>query len=234
MKKVIRISLLCLIALMMILPGCTAEEPGYVVTTSDSEVMVVDSDGDIILIDEDTRALTIISLEHHILHEGTAFISDIVDTVMSDGDNLTLTFRTMSAPIRAHMFFEFTTLVGGYLEVWEDVTWTTGTGVVVPIYNRKRETTMTDSGLLEDLTFTPVFTATNNILDGVGGINLASATQIHHLYAWGKKEKFPGGNIRETEGFILKPDTNYAVIFYAEGNGNTAQVILNWFEHAAH
>lgn len=234
MKKVIGASYLCLVALLVILTGCTAEEPGYVVATSDSEVMVVDSDGNIILIDEDTGALVALSLEHHIVHEGTAFISDTVDETLADGENITLVFRTMSAPTTAHMFFEFTTLIGGYLQVWEDATWTTGTGGPVPIINRKRETSMTNSGLLEDLTATPLFTASNNILEGIGGIDLTGATQIHHLYAWGKKEKFPGGNVRETEGFILKPDTQYAVIFVADGANNKAQVIVNWFEHAPH
>lgn len=222
---------------MVALPGCTAEEPGYIIVTDiegNPEVAIVDEDGDPISIDEESGALNTISFSHHVVHEGTAFLSDIFDEAMADGDNLTFVFRTMSAPDTAHMFFEFTTLVGGYLEVWEDVTWTTGTGVQVPIYNRKRETTMTDSGLLEDLTFTPLFMATNNVLEGVDGVNLGSATQIHHLYAWGKKEKFPGGNVRETEGFILKPDTQYAVVYFADGANNKAQVILNWFEHAPH
>ena len=219
---------------MMVLPGCTAEEPGYVITTSDSEIMIVDSNGDIILIDEDARALVVVSLEHHIVHEGTAFISDAVDLVMADGENITLVFKTMAASTEAHMFFEFTTLVGGNLRVWEDARWTTGTGGLVPIINRKREATMTDSGLLEDLTATPLFTATNNILEGIGGTNLTGATQIHHLYAWGKKEKFLAGNVRETEGFILKPDTQYAIIFTADGAANKGQIILNWFEHAPH
>lgn len=234
MKKVITISLLLVIALMGALLGCTAEEPGYVITNSDSKVMIVDSDGDIILIDEDVGALVSISLEHHIVHEGTAYMADTVDLVLADGENITLVFKTMTTPERVHMFFEFTTLVGGDLKVWEDARWTTNTGGLVPIYNRKREATMTDSGLLEDLTATPLFTATNNILEGVGGINLTNATQIHHLYAWGKKEKFLAGNVRETEGFILKPDTQYAIIFTAEGAANKGQIILNWFEHAPH
>ena len=234
MKKVIRISLLCLVTLMMVLPGCTAEEPWYGITLSDSEVMVVDSDGNIVLIDEDSRALVTVSLEHHIAHEGTGYISDTVDLVMADEALLILVFKTMSAPTRAHMFFEFSTLVGGNLRVWEDATWTTGTGGLLPIINRKRETSMVDSGILEDVTATPLFTATNNIIEKPAGLNTAGATQIHHLYAWGKREKFPAGNVRETEGFILKPDTQYAIVFTADGAANKAQVILNWFEHAPH
>lgn len=223
-KKSMCLALLLLLLLPLV--ACTEDSPGY--------MRVVDSDGNIILIDEDTGAITTISLSHHIVHEGAAFLSDTVDETLADSENITLVFRTMSTPETAHMFFEFTTLVGGHLRVWEDVTWTTGTGGLLPIVNRKRETTMTSSGFLEDLTATPVFTATDNILEGVGGLNTAGATQIHHIYAWGKKEKFPAGNVREAEGFILKPDTQYAVVFTAIGGANKAQIILNWFEHAAH
>jgi len=220
MKKALCFVLLLLLLLLLV--GCTADSPGY--------LLVIDSEGNILTIDETLGAITSLPYEHQLLHDGAAFMSYAVDETLADGENITLVFKTMALPPRVHMFVEFTTLGGGNIRIWEGVTWTTGTGNLNPIYNRLRDVTMVNSGVLEDLTTTPTFTATNNILEGVGGLNTAGAIEIYRIYAWGKKEKMLAVGSRDAEGFVLAPDTQYAVVFTATGGANKAQIILNWLE----
>jgi len=221
MKKL----LLLIITLVLILgSGCTVDSPGY--------MKVVDSNGNIITIDEDTGTLVTIDYNHIAVHNGEAFLSFTANESLSDAEIITLAFKTMPAGERAHMFIQYSTLVGGSVTVWEGATWTTGTGELNPIINRNREAGLAFSGILEDKTATPAFTATNNILEKVAGLNTAGATKIYTVYAWGKKEKLLPGNVFDTAGFTLKPATQYAVVFTAIGNGNKAQILLEWLEQS--
>ena len=185
---------------------------------------------DEVRLDAVTNSLVGITFPHYQVHQGDSFISDYVDDSMGDNDTIIFAFKTPTGTKRAHMWVEFTTLVGGDMQIWESPTWTTNTGSTHSIINRKRETSMSSSMLLEDKTATPAFTATNNVLLNPTGLNTGSATSIHHFYAWGKKEKLNAGNVRDTEEFVLKPDTQYAIVFTAEGGSNKAQLILNWYE----
>lgn len=220
MKKVIGIVILVLLLLSLV--ACTADSPGY--------IRVIDSDDDMLAINEDSGAIITFAYPHFAVHEGESFLVIAVDTVLDDGDLIILVFKTMLEAERAHMFMQFSTLVGGYVTVWEGVTWTTGSGGLNPIINRNREAGLAFSGLLEDLTATPAFTATNNILEKVAGLNTAGATDIYNVYAWGKKEKLMPGDVYDVQGFALKPDTQYAVVFTAVGAANKAQMILEWIE----
>jgi hypothetical protein len=191
-------------------------------------------DGSIVIsspIDDVSAAMTTISYPHHEVHEGSSFNSDAVDETMADDETIILAFKTMPGTKRAHMFFGFHTLVGGDLAVWEGATWTTSTGTLNPIINRKREASMNSSGLLEDKTATPTFTATNNILLNPTGLNTGSATKIHNPFAWGERKQLLAGGTREIEEYILKPDTQYAVVFTADGGSNKGQITLGWYEH---
>lgn len=170
-----------------------------------------------------------IDYPHHEVHGGSSFRADFVDISMSNTDTLILAFKTPTGTKRAHMTIQFDTLVGGHLKVWEAPTLDANSGTQQAILNRKRETSMTSSMLLEDTGLGNPFTATDNVISNPTG--LAGGTLLHEHYAWGKKEKFAGGGARDTEELILKPDTLYAVVFTAVGDSNAAQVFLDWYEH---
>lgn len=174
-----------------------------------------------------TGAVVGISYPHYEAHEGNAFICDYVDETLDDNATIELAFKTPAGTKRVHIWIEFSTLVGGDIRLLEAPTWTTSTGSQNSILNRKRLASMTSSGLLEDTAGS--FSATNNMV--LNPTSLAGGTVIHHIYAWGKKEKMQAGGARDSEEFILKPDTQYAVVFTADGASNKAQVILNWYEH---
>lgn len=201
-----------------------------------ARVFLLDKNGNPVGIDEVLRqddmskALVAITLPHARAHEGLSFFTDFVDEDMGDDATLIIAFRTMSAPLRVHMTGEFSTLIGGDIAVWEDPTWNTNTGTANPIVNRRREVTPKSSGLLEDKTVTPLFTATDNVLVNVVGLNTTGATRLHHFYAFGAQGRTARGGARDSEEIILKPDTQYALVFTADGANNKAQIILNWYE----
>ena len=95
---------------------------------------------------------------------------------------------------------------------------------------------MTQSGITEDKTATPAFSVTNNVLVDTLGLNTDTGdtqapVEIHTTYAWGEKGKVQaGGGGHDTE-LVLKPATQYAVLFTAIGGSNKAHVALDWYEH---
>lgn len=182
------------------------------------------------LIDGMTGATAVVTTAHLHLHEGGAFVFDYVDESMSNDDTIVLAFKTPPGTKRVHFFPEFSTLVGGDMQVYEDTFWTAGTGSAVSVINRKREDSMDSSIILENASSASAFIANNKIIVNPTGHDGSAASIIRRLYGWGKKEKF-NANGRDENEFLLKPDTKYAVVFTAEGGSNKAQVVLNWYEH---
>ncbi|KKK92318.1 hypothetical protein LCGC14_2704130 [marine sediment metagenome] len=215
------VGLLVVLSLLVVLGGCTQVDPGFAVVQTSAGVEI--------LVDVPTGAIAAITFEHSELHSGLSYTSDFVDEAMGIGDTIILVWKTPSAPTFVHAVPGFTTLVGGDLVLWENPTWTTGTGNLNPILNRRRDSANV-STVLEDLTATPAFTATDNLLANVAGLNTGAAIQIHRFHAWGKKDKLAAGGARDTEEWILNPDTQYALVYTADANNNKAQVIMNWYE----
>ncbi len=180
--------------------------------------------------DATTNAAINITFPHHAIHDGFAFITDTVDETLADNDEIILAFKTMAGIKRAHMILEFNTLVGGDLRLWEGPTWTAETGTLVPILNRKRLAVMASSGFLQDQS-QPTFVATDQMILNPNGFSTVPATSLHHLFAWGAQARFSGGIVRDANEWPLKPDTQYAAVFTADGGSNKAQVILNWYEN---
>lgn len=185
---------------------------------------------DDIRIDALTNAFIGLTHEHHHVHAGDSFVAGFTDNAMADNDTLIVAFLTPPGTQRVHMVIQFSTLVGGDIQVWEGATWTNRTGSLLPIINRKRETVMTAPGILEDQAQVG-FLASGNLIENPTGLGTGSATSIRRVYAWGKKEKFMAGGGRDSEEMLLRPATQYAIVFTAEGNNNKGQVELNWYEH---
>jgi len=170
-----------------------------------------------------------ISFAHHETHEGDAYVCDYADDTLGDGDTINIVFKTGATGKKVHLTLGFTTLVGGELALWEGATWDTNTGTLCPLINRNRNSANV-STVLEDLSATPAFTVTGNSLSNVTGLNTGGATKVHHLHAWGDK-KSPSIETVERKELILKLDTQYAIVFTADGGNNKAQVTPDWYEH---
>ncbi len=171
-----------------------------------------------------------ITFAHHEVHEGDAFISDFVDASLADTETIIMAFKTMSDPVNAHLITGMTTKAGGNVELWEAATWTAETGTETEIINRKRKGTPGSSGLLADVSQAS-FVAADVIVTNPTGLNIGSATSVHHIYSWGIQGQGTPGGGRDLREFILKADTTYAAVFTAIGGTNAGQIILNWYEH---
>lgn len=183
------------------------------------------------LIDGFTGAKARISMAHLHIHKKESFVFDYADENLGDNDTMILAFKTPVGTKRVHFFPEYSTLVGGDLRIYEDSYWTPGSGSAVSVVNRFREDSPTASVILENVTSASAFTATNKLIVNPTGIDNSAASTIQRSYAWGKKEKFAAGSIRDDNEFVLNPDTAYAVVFTAEGGSNKAHMNLNWYEH---
>jgi len=205
-----------------------------------AKVVFYDKDGNertldqILLMDEMSSSPVSITFPHHKIHNGDSFTTNFTDETLADAETIILAFKTATGKEKVHLFAFFSTLVGGSLNIWEGATWTTNTGVVNPIINRRRDENPKSSGMREDLTSTPTFMATGNILSNptlTGGVvTPTGATSLDKQYAWGERGKIGAGNLRDENEFILKPDTTYAIVFTAIGASNKAQINLNWYE----
>ncbi len=168
-----------------------------------------------------------IDVSHHEIHEGDSFTCNAIDLTLASAATMSLAFKTPSGTKRVHIFHRFVTLTGGHVEVTEGPTWTNQSGAKQAIYNRKREASMGSSGMLEDQAQAE-FVASNNMILEPGSIS--GGTVIHTSYAFGRKNQFTGAN-RETDELILKPDTQYTYKFTSDAADNSANMVLDWYEH---
>ena len=182
-------------------------------------------------IDDMSGAQIGVSFAHHECHDGDCFVADFADATMADTETIVLALKTMPDPKQMHLVMEFTTLVGGNLELCEGVTWTAETGTEVEIINRRRRASMDSSGLLANVAQAG-FVAADVLVANPTGLNTGSATCMHHIFAWGTQARGSTGGNRDIEEFINMADTAYSLMFTATGNSNAGQVIMNWYEHS--
>jgi len=156
------------------------------------------------------------------------FTVDAINLAMAATDTIALAFKTPPEQEKTiHIYQNFIALASGHMDIVEGPTWTTNTGLLVPIFNRYREATMDASIVLEDKTATPNFTATGNII--LDPTALTGGTILRTIYGFGKKDKAPSTR-DEAHGWILAADTTYAFLFTADDGSNKAQLTLNWAE----
>jgi len=199
-----------------------------------AEIKFIDKDGHIRTLDEILqlgREGSVVMLSHfeYEIHQGKAFTFNAVNETLGDTDTIIVAFKTAKG-VKVHLVAGFSTLVGGYGEIWEGPTWTTNTGTSTAVINRRRSKGAAPSTLLEDKTVTPNFTPTGKVLVNPTGLGTGSATSIWKRYAWGLTARFEGGEYRASNELTLKANSTYAVVFTAIGANNKAQIIMNWIE----
>jgi hypothetical protein len=180
------------------------------------------------VVDEMTDAAVGVSYAHHELHAGSSFVASVVNQLMADTETLSLAFKTPAGTKHAHLFAHFSTLVGGKLEIVEAPTWTAQTGTEVPIVNRKRVGTPNSSVLLANQAQAG-FVAADVVVKDMAGV--AGGTILPANYAFGQRSRIGAGETRANSEYILKPDTQYLILFTAIGANNMAQLVLDWYEH---
>ena len=233
MKKVIIASILLIIALMGVLSGCTADDPGPVTIIGTPEVMVVDSDGDIITIDSQTRVLAAIEYEHYNIHEGRSFSCWYLQDVSDTGDKTIITFRTSDTDKWIHLTATASATVMAHFRMYEAPVVTDNTGAPLAVYNRDRNSattsTIIDTSQAPDVANQATYFTEATMGDVVGGTELA-----HEHLGTGEGKKTLGGNTRGEQEWKLKQNTLYAFLLESvNDDDNTHIIILNWYEHTS-
>ncbi len=188
---------------MLMITGCTAEEPGYSV--------VVDSDGDAITVDVATGVFVTIEYEHYQIHEGNTFtVLEVTD--LGNGAERDILIVSPKTTEWAHLVWEIEHELETLIQFYRDTTYTAaGTGIVA--FNRDGNSTHTATTLVYHTpTITNVGTLVGTIQQGDG--------------------KKAGGSDRLSNEFILKQNTAYLIrITNLTVNNNLIFLKLNWYEH---
>ena len=222
---------LIILMIAALLTGCTEAEPGYVIISGDTEVMVVDSDGDIVTIDEATGAITIIQYEHHELHMGDSFSCWYEQTVSDIGDKSIINFRTANSARWLHITVTVSATFMAEVRILEAPAINDNTGASLAVYNRNR-----NSGTIAtviDTSQNPDVTGQATYFTEVTMGNVAGGTEILHEHlGTGEGKKTLGGMSRGAAEWILLPNTLYAFEIESTTNDDNVHVIvLNWYEH---
>jgi hypothetical protein len=176
-------------------------------------------------LDNLAKVLLVMPHSHHEIHEGHRYFVSISNSSMGINDTLVVAFKTGSAPKRMHVKFSFNALAAVHLDILEGPTWTQGTGTLVSLVNRRRDSA-NSSFLLEDQG-QPTFTASDKIIKDPTITD--SGTILPDGRSFGTKHG--GGGDFAADEFIFKPDTQYAIKITADIGSNGAQLEIDHYEH---
>ncbi len=208
MKKTGLISIL--LSIVLLLSGCTVQDPGFVVTNSDSKVQIVDSDGDNVLVDTVSRAIVTIEFEHGKIHEGDTFtILEVTD--LGNGAIRDILVVTPNTTKWAHLVWEIEHELETSIQFYIGTLYTdNGTAIIAFNRNGNSDTIATT------LTYhTPTIT---NVGTLIGIIQQGDGRRA-------------GGSDRLSNEFILKQNTAYLIrITNLTANNNLISLKLNWYE----
>ena len=177
----------------------------------------------------DNKEIPRISFEHKELHDGDMYMAYNDELTMQTTETINFAFKTPASTTKEiHMIIDFSTLVGGTLEVLEAATWTAQTGTAFVPINKNRLSSNTSEILGNETTTT--FTTANEIAYDVTTVLTTNATTIEFVRAAtaANKEQAP---VRAQRELILKSSTTYVIRFTAVGNSNSGFLRLVWYEH---
>lgn len=217
MKKLILLSGLLL---MLMVAGCTTEDPGYVIiddsdpvsvsVDGNPEVKVVDADGDIVTIDEATRAITTIEYEHHEIHEGNSYILYVVSHDLDNADTLDLTVITANTTRWMHTVWTAEGTSAIHIYLYEDAVTNVAGGALTAL-NRDRNSSNTASATFRE---GDTFTALGDL-----------------IWEWHTGDKKVGGAGGERDEYILKQGTQYLFRIQSEADNNKVSGQVDFYEH---
>ena len=162
---------------------------------------------------------------HAKMHEGDAYSASVVDTTLADTEFIDLCFKTPATKLM-HMTFDYKSLTGLKLEIFEGATWDAQTGTAVPVFNMYRDSANT-SGVLENRS-TAAFLASSELMSNP--TTPAGGTAILTDYLFGAANKLPEAGGSRVEQ-ILKAGTLYRIRLTSTAANNSGQIRVSWYEH---
>lgn len=173
-------------------------------------VILYDSSGNALDVDSLTKALVLISYEHHEVHEGKHFTTQNWQSVSGDGTELDL-LLTVPADVYPHFLYELSSTAAFELELFESST-TSAAGTLEKTTNNNRNSANTNS--------MTVHRAPTVSGDGT--------SLLKGLITSGFRA---GGSAGRENEIILKPSTKYLMRFTKTDAGEgRIDYKLNWYE----
>lgn len=174
----------------------------------------------------DTLIKTLVVQEeaHGHIHEGESFALFMSNSI-GNGGTLVAAFKTPAANKRAHMVFDFTSSKAGAVSLIEGPTWDASSGSLVTIYNRKRDLT----GSLMEQDNGGAFAATHQVLQDP--TTFAGGTALHTRTVTAVAGAGLTASRRDASEWILKPATQYGIVYTSTAAVNVVELFLNWYEH---
>ena len=183
-------------------------------------------------VDASTRALNFIDYAHHEVHGGSAFVCHYSQTVSDTNDRSIIAFRTPNTTKYLHVTVSASVTATGTASIYEAPTITDNTGAPLTVYNRRRVGTPTATTVW-DTSQNPDAQGQATYFTEVTMGNVTAGTMIAHIpLGAGAGPKVVGGLARDTQEWILKPNTLYAFEIKSSTNDdNTHWLEVDYYEH---
>jgi hypothetical protein len=217
--------------LILILGFVYAKAQDQEVTPVDMRGWIDESNPRKIRVDSYTHALLTIGYEHHEIHEGSMFTCNYTNTTTNTGEMSIIAFKTQDSDVECHLLINGSSTAGSYVVMYQDSDLDTTEGADLTIYNHNLNSTKTST--VSNLDGTPELgEATSFTESQAAGATLSTASPvwIYYLGAAASGADIPGYHRGDNE-FILKADTEYAVVIVATSNDdNIHNIVLTWYE----
>ena len=185
--------------------------------------------------DTASDALGVIDFEHREIHAGDSFVCHYSNTVTNSGEMTVIAFNTPDTPSHVHVVVEYTATALARALLIEAPSIDLDEGTDLAIFNRDRNNAKT-SGVSTIETVPELNEATSYDETQAAGanitINAANTVSEHHIGGGSGPHGTGGGQLQRDE-YILRQNTQYAVILEALNNDdNIHNLHVSWYERA--
>lgn len=183
--------------------------------------------------DHTTHAIITIEYEHHEIHSSNSYAVNYQGEVTNGNEQTVIAFKTPSTTSWMHLIAEATSDDSTSFIIAETTSIDAGEGTDKIVYNHNRNSTNTSTvkSLWSDpnVGYVTTFNETQ-----ANGANISITTTLWHedIGETGNPQSSSGGGTRGQYEFVLKQNTEYAIILNAE-NDNTQvhNIILNYYHN---
>ncbi len=196
-------------------------------------VLVMGAGDGLDFFDSTTKSTKIVGFDHHGIHIGNAFTVQFQGEVTNIGEQSVVAFTTPDTTRWIHLVAVGEASAVASFVIAEVTSIDPNEGVDTVIYNRNRNSATTS--LLLSVHADPNIGYVSTYDEtAAASANITTTTTIYRedIGASGNPISASGGGSRGISEFVLKQNTEYAVIITAlDANTNIHNIILNFYEH---
>ena len=183
-------------------------------------------------LDSSTFALSAIEYEHHEIHGKRSFACHYTQEVSDTGDKSIIAFKTPDTDRGIHIVMSIAAQDAALAYILEAPTITDNAGATLTVFNRYRDGTLVESGVIDRSQNPDAANAATFFTEATMGA-VTSGTKLEEVQMIvGQGPRTLGGSARGSQEWVLKRNTLYAfVIESLNANDNLHNIRLDWYEH---